>query len=156
MPPPQMLLDIAMGLEDPASIAFRYGYETDDYAWLANQNWFIQAIEQRKSELKTSGWTYRAKMALLAEEAGLEVYRRFKSTESLALQVDIWKYLNKLADLEPKAASAQVAPGAGFSITINLGDKPQPTPVVIEQTDLLPPAPAYVRQMPLESLSLMD
>ncbi len=141
-----------MGLENPASIAFRYAYDQADYDWLSAQDWFVREVEKRKSELRTSGWTYRAKMGLLAEEAGIEIFKRFKTTESLALQIDIWKYLNKLADLEPKAAALPQNSGTGFSITINLANNKANTGVTIDQG--LPPPPEYVTAIPFDSLTM--
>ncbi len=138
--PQEMILAIAIGLEDATEIASRYGFEGK--RWAALQAWkpFNDAVAKQKAELETSGMTFRIKAKALTEDVFEDAYKIARSNDATLLQkLEFVKLGAKLGDMEPKA-SAQVAAGPGFSITINLGDTAKKTidiPAVEEVSDFI-------------------
>ena len=124
--PPEMLVELALGMEDPVTVARRHGYSEKDYETLAKQPWFLKVLSAKQQELADQGWTFRAKMAMLAEDLLVDVWMEAKSSESASFKLDAAKYLTKVADLEPKPAqqSAGAGGGGGFSIVINIPQLP--------------------------------
>lgn len=116
--PAEMLMEMAMGLGDPIAIASRYGYDQNDYIRMSTQPWFHREIDRLAKELEANGFTVKQKMASLAEDLLIDTYRAAKSSDSVALRLDVAKYLSKIGGLEPQPGVQ--AAGAGFSLTINL------------------------------------
>jgi hypothetical protein len=149
-----MLVEIAFGIEPPASIASRYGYDATSYAELEHQTWFQKALGEKQAELNSQGWNFKAKMGMLAEDLLTDAYVAAKAAESAAIKLEVAKYLTKVADLEPKQ-SLNVAPGGGFMININMGSSANAASkdvidVVAGSFDDLPPIPDYgVASFPL-------
>jgi hypothetical protein len=116
--------DLAAGIDDPYEVARRHGYSDEEYDTLQQQSWFTKAVASKRRELEANGFTFAAKMGMLAEDLLIQAYVAAKNSESVSHKLDVAKYLTKIADLEPK----QTAPGAGsgFSITINIPDRSQP------------------------------
>lgn len=142
---PKLVLEVASGLEDPAAIALRYGF--DAAAWEKLSTWqpFINEITAKRIELEKSGYVFRMKSAMLAEDLLGDVYTRAKAHDvALTLKLDALKLLSKLGDLEPKAAPAgSVLAGQGFSITIQL-------------PGAAPALPVYLKHKPVETFDVID
>ena len=119
--PPKMVLEIASGLRNGADIAEDYGYSVDQWAALLKFEPFVKLVDEKKIELKASGYTFQLKSAMIAEELLADVY--------LASQEDGASFHTKLAALTFTARAAGLdAPvremaqaGSGFSIVIDLG-----------------------------------
>lgn len=144
--PQEMILAVAIGMEDAQEIASRYGFE--GARWEKLQSWkpFNDAVAKQRSELETSGMTFRIKAKALTEDVFEDAYKIARSNDATLLQkLEFIKLGAKLGDMEPKQ-SAQVAAGPGFSITINLGETKKPQTIdmaaveevkTIEQTEAL-------------------
>ena len=118
--PQEMILAVAIGMEDPVDIAARYGF--DSARWKALEAWkpFNDAVAKQRAELEQNGVTFRIKAKALTEDVFEDAYKIARSNDATLLQkLEFVKLGAKLGDMEPKA-SAQVASGPGFSITINL------------------------------------
>lgn len=149
---PKFVLELAAGLEDPDTIAPRYGYTQDKWDDLKTDEHFTKLVEAKRTELQKSGYTFRLKAALAAEDLLDDVYIGAKSIDAtLSAKLEAFKYLTKLGGLEPKE-DKQVAQGPAFTINIDLGAgitqkitiEPQD-----EVEDELPPIPAYLTSLPL-------
>lgn len=134
---------MAIGMEEPDQIASRYGFEGID--WRKLQAWkpFNDAVAKQKAELEQNGVTFRIKAKALTEDVFEDAYKIARSNDATLLQkLEFIKLGAKLGDMEPKA-SAQVASGPGFSITINITDPPKKQEVVdvetVEQVEFEPP-----------------
>lgn len=134
---------MAIGMEEPDQIASRYGFEGID--WKKLQAWkpFNDAVAKQKAELEQNGVTFRIKAKALTEDVFEDAYKIARSNDATLLQkLEFIKLGAKLGDMEPKA-SAQVASGPGFSITINITDPPKKPEVVdvetVEQVEFEPP-----------------
>lgn len=131
--PQELILNIAIGMEEPAVIAARYGIEGADWANLQAYRPFQIAVEKQKAELEASGLTFRVKAKALTEDVFEEAYKIARSNDATLMQkLEFIKLGAKLADMEPKA-NTQVAAGPGFSISINFST-PKPENKVIDIT----------------------
>lgn len=120
---PRFTLECAMGMEDISEIASRYGFTPEDVEKLKRYQPFLIELERMKGELQRSGQNFKMKAALMSDLMMEKVFQgAMQGNASLAVKIDALKTLTKLADLEPKGAQTQSA-GAGFSITINLGER---------------------------------
>lgn len=141
--PQEMILAMAIGMEEPDQIASRYGFEGIE--WRKLQAWkpFNDAVAKQKAELEQNGVTFRIKAKALTEDVFEDAYKIARSNDATLLQkLEFIKLGAKLGDMEPKA-SAQVASGPGFSITINITDPPKKQEVVdvetVEEIEFVPP-----------------
>ena len=143
--PQELILTIAMGMEEPREVAARYGFE--GARWEKLQQWkpFRDAVAQKIAELETSGITFKIKAKALTEDVFEDAYKIARGNDATLLQkLEFIKLGAKLGDMEPKT-NTQVQAGPGFSITINLspaqGSKTVDIPVEevkeIEQAETL-------------------
>lgn len=133
--PQELILTIAMGMEDPKEVASRYGFE--GLKWEKLQTWkpFTDAVAAKRAELETSGITFKIKAKALTEDVFEDAYKIARSNDATLLQkLEFIKLGAKLGDMEPKA-STQVQAGPGFSITINLAAPKAPEPVTIDAVE---------------------
>lgn len=120
--PPKMVLEIASGMEDPAAIAERYGFDESEWSLLRNHAPFIKQVDEKKQELSASGYTFRMKAAVAAEAILEEVSKKALLPEaSFHTQLEALKFTSRAAGLDaPPKEIQETSPG--FSITINLGN----------------------------------
>lgn len=133
--PQEMILAMAIGMEDPEEVASRYGF--DGIRWKSMQVWkpFNDAVAKQKAELEQNGVTFRIKAKALTEDVFEDAYKIARSNDATLLQkLEFIKLGAKLGDMEPKA-SAQVASGPGFSITINLQDSQKKQVIDVEPVE---------------------
>ncbi len=80
--PQEMILAIAVGMEDPQEIAARYGFENT--RWTSLQQWkpFNDAVAKQKAELEQNGVTFRIKAKALTEDVFEDAYKIARSNES--------------------------------------------------------------------------
>jgi len=132
--PQELILNIAMGMEDPQEVASRYGFE--GLKWEKLQSWkpFTDAVAAKRAELETSGITFRIKAKALTEDVFEDAYKIARSNDATLLQkLEFVKLGAKLGDMEPKT-NTQVQAGPGFSITINVS-APKTEPLTIDQVE---------------------
>lgn len=141
-----MLVELAIGMDPPQTIASRHGYDAASFQTLNATPWFQRALAKKRQEVAEQGWNFKSKMAMLAEDMGMQAYRAASMSDSPAVKLDTFKYLAKLADLEPRP-SAQQTPGGGFMININLSSSTdssaQSRKIVIDADPDFPPIPSY-------------
>lgn len=132
--PQELILAIAMGMEDPKEIASRYGYEGLKWEMLGAWKPFTDAVAAKKAELETSGITFKIKAKALTEDVFEDAYRIARGNDATLLQkLEFVKLGAKLGDMEPKT-NTQVQAGPGFSITINIA-QPKTEPLTIDEVD---------------------
>lgn len=120
--PPEMMTELALGMEDGVLVAQRHGFSAADFAALMGQPWFMKALQAKQDDLEANGFTFRAKMGLLAEDLLVDLWTVAKQSDSGSLKLDVAKLLAKLADLEPKNTQQIVAGNSGYQIVINIPD----------------------------------
>lgn len=139
--PAEMVLAIAVGLEEPADIARRFGFEGTKWDALSAWKPFQDAVQARAAELEQSGYTFRLKSAMRADMLSDQVFIEAMGHDAtLGQKMEAMRTFARLGDLEPKAQTAVAAQGSGFSITINIPAPPAaiaPAPLV-ERVDTAP------------------
>lgn len=132
--PPQMIADIAYGMEEPVDIAFRYGYKASEYRALEQHQSFLTAVAAARSELERNGHGVKVKAQWMTENLMDDMYMRAKAPTASIQQVqESIKILSKLADLEPRGVTPQSS-GPGFTVVINIPQQAKAESVVIENT----------------------
>ena len=125
--PAEMVVEIATGMEEPRDIASRYGFEGAQWEKLAVWKPFLDAVGQQRAALEKEGYTFRIKVRALTEDVFTDAYKIARGNDTTLLQkLEFVKLGAKLGDMEPKQ-TVQAQVGAGFSITINMGNLPSET-----------------------------
>jgi hypothetical protein len=132
--PPQLVWECAAGVEDPAMVAARFGFEGT--AWERLSQWppFITAVQTQRAEFERNGMTFRFKAGLMAEEMMGQLFKQAIGVDSTILQkLSVFNSLVDVAGLKPdkKAVDTTANAAPKFSITINFPNQ-QPTPVTID------------------------
>lgn len=108
-----------------------------EYDEIAKNPTYRGYVDTYMAELRESGFSFAAKSRVLAEDLLADVYLMAKDPDTpAAMRVKTLENLVEWGRLVPKNTVADV-PGAGFSITINLGGAKTPQTI-----DLTPPTPA--------------
>lgn len=121
---PDMIREVATGLEDGKDIAKRYGFDEADWEEIKDREDFNAAVTKVRAEMERSGQTFRLKAAVMADSLMDNMYKHAMDADTpvkdkaAALQL-----LTRVGELEPKA-SVQANAGPGFSITINIPTAP--------------------------------
>lgn len=127
MPPQQMLMEIAAGMEEAEAIALRYGYTVRQFHMMAETEYFQQQVMHYEAELRATGVTFARKAAMLAEDLLVDAYQMAKSSDDHAVVLETAKWLAKMGRLEPVTNQRAESPGgnaggaAVFQLSINLG-----------------------------------
>lgn len=117
---PEMINEVATGLEEGKDIAQRYGFSEAEWDEIKERPDFQQAVAKVRSEMERSGQTFRLKAAVMADSLMENMYKHAMDSETpVKDKATALQLLTRVGELEPKA-SAQVSAGPGFSITINL------------------------------------
>ena len=84
--PQEMILAMAIGMEEPDQIASRYGFEGIE--WKKLQAWkpFNDAVAKQKAELEQNGVTFRIKAKALTEDVFEDAYKIARSNDATLLQ----------------------------------------------------------------------
>lgn len=119
---PQLILEMAMGVERPETIIERHGLDWPTWQALKDDPAFVSQVEAKRAELKREGHTFRAKCALAAEDLIGDVYVRAKAADvGLGGKLEAAKFFAKMGNLEPREDKAAML-GAAFQISIDMGD----------------------------------
>lgn len=122
--PPELVLKLAMGMEEPVLVAKAHGLTEEQFAALTQWEPFQVQVASKRSELKQAGFTFRMHSAFVAEELLKEMYLRLKDPLATTPQVmEGVKIASKLGGLEPREAVAEGPRAQLPSITINLGPR---------------------------------
>ena len=117
--PAEMMLRIAMGLESPAAVASEYGLDVNEFLKMTTQPWFHRQVDEAKQRLESEGFTFKHKMAALAEDLLIDAYQHARRSVDVSAKLDVAKYISKVAGLEPVTGQA-AGMGSGFSLVINI------------------------------------
>jgi hypothetical protein len=131
--PPQLVLECAAGLEDPAVVADRFGFRGDAWERLAQWPPFITAVQAQRAEFERNGYTFRMKAQLMAEEVMGQMFKQAVGTDTTILQkLSVFNSLVDVAGLKAQKKEESAGQAAKFSITINIPQSAAPTPVTID------------------------
>lgn len=129
--PPQLVWECAAGLEDPASIAQRFGFEGEKWERLSQWPPFISAVQNQRAEFERNGMTFRLKAGMMAEEMMGMMFKQAISNDTTILQkLSVFQALTDVAGLKaPKNAEVTASAAPKFSITINIPQGTQPVTI---------------------------
>lgn len=133
--PPQLVWECAAGLEDPDSIAARFGFEGAKWERLKQWPPFIHAVQNQRAEFERNGMTFRLKAGLMAEEMMSQMFKQaIASDTSIMQKLSVFNSLVDVAGLKPdkKAVDANAQAAPKFSITINIPQAQGPAPITID------------------------
>lgn len=107
-----------------AEVIASEGLTQTEYDLMADTVQFKQYLTAYTHDLVDNGFSFAAKCKVLAEDLLPTLYHMARDTDApAAVRAKIAENFVEWADLKPKKA-AEVATGAGFSITINLPNTP--------------------------------
>lgn len=122
--PPEMIVQMALGIEPMEEIAARFGYDKTTYDLLFQQVWFQHKVDAKRTELRETGLTLRAKAAVMAEDLMTEVYVKAKGEKvGVDSVLAAAKFMAEMGDVKPKGENGGGG-GERFSIIINAGGAP--------------------------------
>jgi hypothetical protein len=133
--PPQLVWECAAGLEDPDSVAMRFGFEGAKWERLKQWPPFIHAVQNQRAEFERNGMTFRLKAGLMAEEMMSQMFKQAIANDTSIMQkLSVFNSLVDVAGLKPdkKAVDVNTQAAPKFSITINIPQTPGPTPITID------------------------
>lgn len=120
--PAQMVLEIAYGVEQPERVAEKFGFSPVEWEQLKGHDPFVRQVDEKKAELKASGYSFRMKAAIAAEDLLEDVYKAAKEEgSSFHTKLESVKFFARAAGLDQPVKQQQDT-GPAFSITINLGN----------------------------------
>lgn len=120
MPPQQMLLEIAGGMEEPAVIASRYDYTYSEFLALSETTWYRSQIVHFEAELRATGVTFSRKAAMLCEDLMEDVFKMAKVSTDPEYVLKAAQWTAKMGRLEPVKETAAVAGNAGGSAVFQI------------------------------------
>lgn len=120
---PNIIIELAMGMEPPLALLARYGYNPEQAGTLLSNELIQRQIESKRAELKSQGIVFKTKALMAAEDILEDVYVEAKMQETpLPQKLDALKFFAKAAGVD-QVQQTSAGAGGGFNITINLGDK---------------------------------
>lgn len=118
---PKFILEIASGIRDPIDIAEDAGYSSEEWEALKVYPSFVTQVEEKKAELKATGYSFRMKSAMMAEDLLPDIYDDAKKADaSFHTRLAAVTFLAKAAGLD-SPAKEESNTGSSFNISINLG-----------------------------------
>ena len=99
---PRLAYELALKIDDPATVFERYGIEQDEALRLMGLTAFRDAILKFDAEIKEHGIGFRSKARVIAEELlehGHDIAT--DASQSGAVRADLIKWFAKVGDLEP-------------------------------------------------------
>lgn len=139
---PQFIQELATGVEEPADIAYRFGYTADQWAELKTNEWLNREVSNAIAERNRTGKTFTTKAKIMAEKLLDHIYQKaLDPSAALKDKVTTLATIAKLGDLEPEKTS-KVEAGPGFSITITVPQTKEE--VVIKQVEKVEETPKEV------------
>ena len=124
------------------------GIDEDEYEALCDNEQFNFYVEAYTKELRENGFSFSAKARILAEDLLPDAYKMAKDREiSPAVRAKMIENLVDWGDLKPKNTNANIAPGSGFSITINLPTGQQHVIKDVENAEIVENKPKKAKKL---------
>jgi hypothetical protein len=118
---PEMVAELAMGMDPPYDIAARYGLTRQEFDQLQAQAWFGEMVARKRQELSDDGILFSSKAAMMAEELWARLFQAACANQlAHPLVVETAKQLTEIGQLKPKAAANVGGGGPAFQINIQV------------------------------------
>jgi len=131
--PPQLVLDIALEAHSVEELLVKYSLDKEDLDHFYSLPQFVRELIQMRSELTSSGSSFRAHARVMAEEHLMTMNELMHDRDvPSTIKVQLWQSLVRYASLEPPKESTS---GGGGAITINIAGyaaapAQQPRPII--------------------------
>lgn len=132
--PPQLILDIALESHSPDELLIKFSLSREELDRFYTIPQFCREILHARSELTSSGSTFRAHARVMAE-MHLETMNDLLSSPDVATsqKIDLWRSLVEYASLKPPKEAA--AGPSSAAVTINIAGYAaapgrSPTPII--------------------------
>ena len=117
--PPDMVFEVALGLEEEEDIAERFGFSAEEYSVIRTLKPFMVQVKKVRSDLEKSGDMFRNKAKVMAEQVLDAGFRKaIDASTPLKETTEFLKVAANLADLNPKATATLQGPGFSVSIVL--------------------------------------
>jgi len=160
---PEMVAELALGVDPPVDVAAKYGFELKDFLQLQAQPWFAEAVYRERERQQKEGITFQSKAKMMAEEMWVDLYKEAKSNLlKPELKVDVAKQLTEVAGMKPKNPVTQTGPaGPAFTVNITIPSEMrpphretltavEPTPVIDVAFTTIEPIAGVQPDMPMD------
>lgn len=119
--PAELPMALALGVDDIPAILKKYHISPERFELLKPVPAFRKALSDAMREVREHGHTFRAKAAAIAEDF-LETLdgELHNPSVGLSTKVDVFKYLTKVGNLEPKPEAPTQNQANTVNIQINL------------------------------------
>lgn len=150
---PEMMAELALGVDPPLQIAQKYGMSAAEFGQLNAQAWFGEAVYRKREELQASGVTFVTKASMMAEEMWQDIFTQSKTTDMrMEHRIAAAKELTDISGLKPKAA-AHAGAGPSFTINIQLPAEAQaPSRHVLETRTVEKAEPMIIDMTPVQAI----
>lgn len=119
--PPELVLELAVGVDTFDNICQKFGYSPVETAQLRHDVSLKARVLKAESELQKDGFIHKHRAAFGADSIlKILISRGMDPSTPLSVALDIYKELVKTGDLVPKQALNPAQQGSGFSIIINI------------------------------------
>jgi len=132
---PEMIREIALGMDAPDEVAARHGFSHAEFMRLQNQEWFGRMVVESRMELDRDGHTNVAKGKMMLWETYQRLYQMSLAGQlSAQLSLELTKQLADVTGEKSRQAVDQGSRGPAFAININLnaGEALPPGPRPVE------------------------
>ena len=122
--PPQLLVDLALGIDDEDTIALKYGMETEHLKRVMETPAFQGLLLTTKSKLQEEGAIFKARAVAQAEMLLIQAYKMAVDPEvPYGIRAQLIALTVGWADLDPKAKrkDAPASNTQAVQININMG-----------------------------------
>jgi len=103
--PAGLTFDLAIGIDSTQTILERYCLSPEEYEGLMAVPAFRRELTTTMQKNQEEGITFSRKAAHIAEDCIPDMYAVIKDPlQTAATRADIWKYMAKVGNLEPKAS----------------------------------------------------
>lgn len=120
--PPELVLELAVGVDTFDNICQKFGYSPVETAQLRHDVSLKARVLKAESELQKDGFIHKHRAAFGADSIlKILISRGMDPSTPLSVALDIYKELVKTGDLVPKQ-NTQINQGSGFSINIVMSD----------------------------------
>lgn len=119
--PARLPQELALGLEDEASILDRYGISPARYTALKQNLSFRRALAEAQKQVRDEGLVFKTVCGRMSDEMLEDIYLRFFDPKTpLTLKHELFKTVSKFAGREPQPAKDTGPVTQAVQININL------------------------------------
>ena len=127
--PPSLAHDLAccMSDEEIEAVKLKYEYEANELEIIINRPDFKREYSEWRQRLISEGNSFKLKLRAMAEEYLPQLHRIMNSTETApSVKVDAFKYITKVASLEPPKEAGDGEGNSGTKIIIEIANYGNP------------------------------